>query len=202
MRWLPLSLLLAGPASQAAALDDLRHFVESTHTGRAAFTQVVTAKSGRKPQEASGTMAFQRPGKFRWTYDKPYYQLIVGDGERLWAYDRDLQQVTVKKLGQALGASPAAILAGRNELEKNFTLHEGKTENGIDWVEAIPKVQETSFEWLRIGFVDGSLRAMELRDQFGQTTYLTFLNFERNVDLDASQFHFTPPVGADVVGDK
>jgi outer membrane lipoprotein carrier protein len=200
---LPLAVLaLWATEPRAAALDDLKRFVESTTSGRAAFTQVVSAKSGRKPQEASGTMAFQRPGKFRWTYDKPYYQLIVGDGERLWSYDRDLQQVTVKKLGEALGASPAAILAGRNELEQNFTLTEGKPEGGIDWVEAVPKAPESNFEWVRIGFSGGELRAMELRDQFGQTTRLRFIDFQRNAAVDAALFRFTPPQGADVVGDR
>lgn len=197
-----LVCVFAGQTAQASPLDDLRAFVGMTQTGRAAFTQMVTAKSGRKPQLASGTMAFQRPGKFRWTYDKPYYQLIVGDGTRLWAYDKDLNQVTVKKLGDALGSSPAALLAGRNTLEQNFNLKDGGTSDGIEWVEATPKHAENSFEWMRIGFANGQLRAMELRDAFGQTTQLKFANFERNINLDAMQFQFVPPKGADVVGEK
>ncbi|MBL8482399.1 MAG: outer membrane lipoprotein chaperone LolA [Rhodocyclaceae bacterium] len=196
------ALCLGAQAACAAALPQLKQFVESTRTGRANFTQVVQAKSGRKPQEASGQMAFERPGKFRWTYEKPYYQLLVGDGARLWIYDRDLNQVSVKKLGDALGTSPAALLAGRNELEKHFDLKEGGSDQGIDWVDAKPKGRESGFEWVRIGFADNDLRAMELRDQFGQTTRLDFQKFERNLKLDAAQFKFSPPAGADVVGDK
>lgn len=185
----------------AAALDKLKAFVEGTRSGKAAFTQTVVAKSGRKPQLAAGTMMFSRPGKFRWTYDKPYYQLIVGDGEKLWIYDRDLNQVTVKKLSATLGSSPAALLAGDNELEKNFTLREGGESEGIEWVDAQPKAAESSFEFLRIGFSGGELRAMELRDNFGQTTTIVFTQFERNPALPAGSFRFVPPKGADVIGE-
>jgi outer membrane lipoprotein carrier protein len=191
---LPLSVF-------AGAIDQLRTFVESTQSGRATFDQQVTAKSGRKPQNASGTMAFSRPGKFRWTYDKPYYQLLVGDGEKLWVHDRDLNQVTVKTLGDALASTPAALLAGRNELEKNFDLSEGGSEDGLDWVDAKPKANEGGFEAVRIGFKDGLLRGMVLRDSFGQTTKLRFTSFERNPAIDPAQFRFTPPAGADVISD-
>jgi len=193
--------LLALPASAASGIEQLRAFIESTQSGRASFEQRVTAKSGRKPQEASGTMAFSRPGKFRWTYDKPYYQLLVGDGEKLWVHDRDLNQVTVKTLGDALASTPAALLAGRNELERNFELREGGVEDGLTWVDAKPNAAEGGFESVRIGFADGMLRGMVLRDSFGQTTLLRFNSFERNPKLDDGQFRFTPPAGADVIGD-
>ncbi|MDP3871231.1 MAG: outer membrane lipoprotein chaperone LolA [Methyloversatilis sp.] len=193
--------LLALPASAASGIEQLRSFIDSTQSGRASFEQRVTAKSGRKPQEASGTMAFSRPGKFRWTYDKPYYQLLVGDGEKLWVHDRDLNQVTVKTLGDALASTPAALLAGRNELERNFELREGGVEDGLSWVDATPNAAEGGFESVRIGFSDGMLRGMVLRDSFGQTTLLRFNSFERNPKLDAAQFRFTPPAGADVIGD-
>lgn len=189
------------PACAAGGIEQLRAFIDSTQSGRASFEQKVTAKSGRKTQNASGTMAFSRPGKFRWTYDKPYYQLLVGDGEKLWVHDRDLNQVTVKKLGDALASTPAALLAGRNELERNFDLKEGGTEDGVAWVDARPKVAEGGFESVRIGFAEGVLRGMVLRDSFGQTTLLRFTQFERNPALDAAQFRFTPPAGADVIGD-
>lgn len=194
-------LVLALPACAASGIEQLRAFIDGTQSGRASFEQKVTAKSGRKTQNASGTMAFARPGKFRWTYDKPYYQLLVGDGEKLWVHDRDLNQVTVKKLGDALASTPAALLAGRNELERNFDLKEGGTEDGVSWVDARPKVAEGGFESVRIGFADGLLRGMVLRDSFGQTTLLRFTQFERNPALDAAQFRFTPPAGADVIGD-
>ena len=193
--------LLALPASAASGIEQMRSFIESTQSGRASFEQRVSAKSGRKPQEASGTMAFSRPGKFRWTYDKPYYQLLVGDGEKLWVHDRDLNQVTVKTLGDALASTPAALLAGRNELERNFELREGGVEDGLTWVDAKPNAAEGGFESVRIGFADGMLRGMVLRDSFGQTTLLRFNGFERNPKLDDAQFRFTPPAGADVIGD-
>jgi outer membrane lipoprotein carrier protein len=195
------ALALPQPVNAASAIAQLRDFIASTQSGRAGFEQRVTAKSGRKPQDASGTMAFSRPGKFRWTYEKPYYQLLVGDGEKLWVHDRDLNQVTVKTLGDALASTPAALLAGRNELERNFDLSEGGTEDGMDWVEAKPKQTEGGFESVRIGFANGTLRGMVLRDSFGQTTLLRFSGFERNPTLDPDQFRFTPPAGADVVGD-
>jgi outer membrane lipoprotein carrier protein len=195
-----LSVFSSGIA-EATALDKLKAFVEGTKSGRADFIQTVVSKSGRKPQNAAGQMMFSRPGKFRWTYDKPYYQLVVGDGERLWVYDRDLNQVSVKKLAAALGASPAALLAGDNALEKDFDLREGGSSDGIDWVEAQPKSQEAGFRFLRIGFVGDTLRAMELTDNFGQVTTIAFERFERNPPLPARLFHFTPPQGADVLGE-
>jgi outer membrane lipoprotein carrier protein len=194
------SLLFSG-AAHAAAIDDLRNFIAGTRSAQATFTQTVIGRSGRKPQRSSGTMAFARPGKFRWTYDKPYQQLIVGDGDKLWVYDQDLNQVTVKTLGKALGSSPAALLAGDDAIEKNFKLSEGGSAEGIAWVEAEPRSQEGSFERLRIGFAGGALKSMEIVDNFGQTTILSFGPVERNPALPASLFHFVPPKGADVVGE-
>jgi len=196
--------LLSASAAQvvyAAALDKLKAFVDGTRSGKADFLQTVTTNNGRKPQNAAGQMLFSRPGKFRWTYDKPYYQLIVGDGERLWIYDRDLNQVTMKKLAVALGSSPAALLAGDNELEKNFDLKEGGISDGIEWADAQPKNQEAGFQHLRIGFAGNTLRVMEITDSFGQVTTIVFENFERNPALPAAPFQFTPPKGADVLSE-
>ena len=192
---------LAVGTSHAAALDRLKAFVEGTKSGKADFIQTVVSKSGRKPQNAAGSMMFSRPGKFRWTYDKPYYQLIVGDGERLWVYDRDLNQVSTKKLAAALGSSPAAVLAGDNALEKNFDLKEGGSVDDIEWVDAQPKSQDSGFLFLRIGFVGDALRTMEITDSFGQVTTIAFEKFERNPPLAGSLFRFTPPKGADVLGE-
>jgi outer membrane lipoprotein carrier protein len=188
-------------ATDATAVDKLHAFVDNTKSARASFTQVVVGKSSRKPQQASGTMVFSRPAKFRWTYEKPYQQLIVGDGEKLWVYDKDLNQVSVKTLGKALGSSPAALLAGDNAIEKTFNLFDGETRDGIDWVEAQAKAPDSTFERLRIGFSGDALRVMEIVDNFGQTTTLTFGTIERNPALPASLFHFAPPKGADVVGE-
>jgi len=190
-----------GAGALASGPEQFKAFISGTHSGRANFSQSVVAKSGRKPQVSQGTLAFARPGKFRWVYEKPYYQLLVGDGTRLWIHDKDLNQVSVKKLGQALGSSPAALLAGDNELEKNFVIKDAGKSEGLELVEATPKAQDGTFERVRIGFSDNLPRVMEVRDNFGQTTTLIFSQFERNPVLPASLFQFTPPKGADVVSD-
>jgi outer membrane lipoprotein carrier protein len=197
-----LGALLSGPGTAgAAAIDRLGEFVQATRSGRVAFEQVVTSKSGRKPERASGSFAFSRPGKFRFTYLKPYQQVIVGDGEKLWFYDKDLNQVTVRKLGNALGATPAAILSGSNDLEKNFVLGDLPDRDGLEWLEAKPKAKDTSFETIRLGFSGANLAAMELHDTFGQITTLRFSQIERNPALPAELFRFAPPPGADVIGE-
>jgi len=188
-------------AAYASGTEQLKAFVANTHSARAGFSQSVVSKSGRKPQQSQGSFLFERPGKFRWSYDKPYAQLIVGDGDKLWIYDKDLNQVSVKKLGQALGSSPAALLAGDNAMEKNFVLSDAGGNDGLEWVEAKPRAQEGSFESVRLGFKDNLPRVMEVKDNFGQTTTLSFLKFERNPRLSPELFRFVPPKGADVVGE-
>jgi outer membrane lipoprotein carrier protein len=185
----------------ASGLDQLKAFVQGTKSGRATFKQEVTGKASRDVKEATGTFTFQRPGKFRWAYEKPYEQLIVGDGGKLWIYDRDLNQVIVRKLDVALGASPAALLAGDNALEKNFDLTDAGKSGELEIVDAKPKSADSGFERVRIGFKDNLPRSMELKDTFGNVTSLTFGTFERNALLDAAQFKFVPPQGADVVGE-
>ena len=191
--------------AHATAADALRDFVKGTRTGKVTFTQTIVQRGGKVSNPASGTFQFARPGKFRWVYDKPYEQWIVGDGDKLWIFDKDLNQVTVRKLGSSLGQSPAAILAGSDDLEKNFTLKEAGVQDGIEWLEAVPKAKDTSFELVRIGFkgegANRSLAAMELRDTFGQTSVLKFGPVERNAAVSPETFQFTPPKGADVIGD-
>ncbi len=192
----------AGTATAyAAGLDELKAFLQGTKSGRATFSQEVAAKATRPTRAASGTFTFQRPGKFRWSYEKPYEQLIVGDGDKVWIYDRDLNQVIVRKLDVALGANPAALLAGDNALERNFDLTDVGAPGGLDWILAKPKASDSGFEYVKIGFRDNLPRAMELKDAFGNVTTLTFGTFERNPTLDAALFRFTPPPGADVVGE-
>lgn len=204
MRRILFVLLCALPlVAHAGAVDKLKRFIAATRSGQADFTQVVLNSNGERLQSASGTMQFIRPGKFRWEYRKPYEQLIVGDGNKFWLYDVDLEQVTVKKLDAALGSSPAALLSGSNEIERGFVLQDLGERNGLDWLEAVPKTHDTSFESIRMAFdADSSLAVMELRDNFGQDTVLRFSNLKRNPRLAASLFKFTPPPGADVLGDE
>ena len=194
-------LLLPLAADAAGAIDQLHVFLKGTRTLKAEFAQTVVARSGRKPQQSAGTVAISRPGKLRWEILRPYPQLVVGDGERIWIHDPDLQQVTVRKAGQALGASPAALLAGSNELEKNFALADAGEADGLAWVEATPKSGDSGFEKVRMGFAGGELRAMELFDSFGQTTQIRFSRIERNPALPSATFSFRPPPGTDVVGE-
>lgn len=187
--------------AHAGAIDQLRGFLNETRTYKADFKQAVISRNGRKPQESSGTLAIQRPGKLRWEILKPYPQLVVGDGQKIWIHDPELQQVTVRQAGQAIGSSPAALLSGSNELEKNFTLREAGDAEGLLWVEATPKATDSGFEKVRLGFAGSDLKAMDLQDSFGQTTLIRFSKIERNPALPAATFKFVPPPGVDVVGE-
>ena len=198
---LAAALFAATQLAHAGAIDKLRQFLDGTKTLRADFTQMVVAKNGKKPQISSGVMMFSRPGKFRWEVVKPYAQLLVGDGEKVWIYDPDLLQVTVKKVDAAIGSTPAALLVGGDALEKNFTLAEAGTREGLDWVEAIPKSPDSGFEKLQLGFEGNELKGMQLQDNFGQTTSLAFSRIEHNPSIAATQFRFTPPAGVDVIGE-
>ena len=187
---------------QASAVEHLREFVQKTQTFKASFHQKLLDQQYQVIQEASGSMMFQRPGKFRWVYEKPYQQLIVGDGNRVWFYDQDLNQVTVRQLDLAIGNSPAALLAGSSAIEKDFNLSDINVEDEIDWLEATPKHKETNFELIRMGFSKtGKLQEMILRDNFGQFTLLVFSETDFNPSLANELFQFKPPSGADVISD-
>ena len=199
---LPFLLLFCCVEAKAAALERFRTFAQSTQSARTDFEQKVHDRNGKLTQESRGTFVFQRPGLFRWVYAKPLDQVIVGDGERVWIHDRDLNQVTVRKLSRALGSTPAALLAGSADVEKAFELSEGGAQDGLEWLEAKPREREAGFEKVRMGFSAEGIQAMELTDHFGQTTQLRFSKLERNPRLDKSEFRFQPPKGADVLGDK
>ena len=200
-----LLVVLGLPAlAQATALEQFKSFVSATRTARGEFTQrLVKADAdrggARLSNPSTGSFQFARPGKFIWIYSKPYEQLLQADGDKLYIFDKDLNQVTIKTLGTAIGSSPAAILFGSNDLEKNFTLSEGGTRDGIEWLQAIPKTKDTNFEKIGIGLKDGMPVAMELRDSFGQVSLLSFTRFEKNPSLPANQFRFVIPKGADVL---
>jgi chaperone LolA len=200
--FISFSILLCATNAHAGAIDKLKNFIASTRSGQADFSQVVQDKNGKKIQSASGAMQFVRPGKFRWAYQKPYEQLIVGDGEKFWLHDVELNQVTVKKLDAALGSSPAALLSGNNEIERSFSLKDSGEKEGLDWLVAMPKSQDTSFESIRMAFnAQSELVVMELHDTFGHNTLLRFSNMQRNPQLSPQLFKFVPPKGADVLGE-
>jgi outer membrane lipoprotein carrier protein len=197
---LAASMLLV-PCALASSLERFSEFIAGTTTARGEFEQKIFDSNHKLLQESRGVLAFSRPGKFRWTYVKPYAQLIVGDGSKVWIYDEDLRQVTVKKLDQALGSTPAALLAGNNEAMRSFSLSDKGTRDGIEWLEALPRDKDGSFERIRMGFGTSGLQVMELVDSFGQTTILKFNSLERNPRLNPGLFRFSPPKGADVIGD-
>lgn len=196
------ALCLAAIEAHAAATDKLKSFISATRSAQANFTQEVEDKNGKVLQSASGTMQFVRPGKFRWEYRKPYAQLIVGDGQKFWIYDADLKQVTVKRLDAALGSSPAALLSGSNEIERGFTLSNIEGRNGLEWLQAKPKSNETTFEKILMAFNSKSqLVVMELHDAFGNHTVLRFSELINNPALSSKRFTFVPPKGVDVLGE-
>ena len=197
-----LLLGLAAASAHAGGLEQLKSFLVDAKTIKAAFEQTVADGSGKVIQQSTGSMQLSRPGKFRWEYVKPYRQLVVGDGEKLWLYDPDLNQVTVKKLDKAIGSSPAALLAGDAEIEKNFNLKDGGADKNLNWVEATPKSSESTFERVRMGFAGSGLSVLELKDNFGQTTVIRFANVQLNSKPAAGDFSFVPPKGADVISDN
>lgn len=201
-RMLAVSMLAFLPMfAQAAALDQFKSFVASTKAAKGEFTQrqvKMMDGSAKVSNVSSGSFTFARPGKFIWTYVKPYEQLLQADGDKLYIFDKDLNQVTVKKLGDVLASSPAAILFGSNDLEKNFTLKEAGTKDGMEWLDATPKSKDSTFEHIGIGLRNGVPEAMELRDAFGQVSLLSFKKFEKNPALPADGFKFVVPKGADV----
>src|SRR5262252_1125114 len=168
----------------ASSQERFSEFITGTLSARGEFEQRIFDANHRLVQESRGVLAFSRPGKFRWSYSKPYAQLIVGDGSKVWIYDEDLKQVTVKKLDLALGSTPAALLAGNNEAMRSFALADKGTRDGLEWLEAVPREKEGNFQRIRMGFSASGLQLMELVDSFGQTTILTFKSLERNPRLD------------------
>ncbi|MES2879617.1 MAG: outer membrane lipoprotein chaperone LolA [Pseudomonadota bacterium] len=190
----------------ATGLESLETFVKTVKTGRADFTQVVTAppKDGQAPRAktSSGTFEFLRPSRFKFIYKKPFEQSIVADGQTLWLYDVDLNQVTARKQSQVLGSTPAALIAAApdlNALQADFTLVNAPDKDGLQWVAATPKSKDGQLQTVRVGFRAGELASLEILDSFGQKSSLTFGAFQTNAALGASHFQFKPPAGADVI---
>lgn len=187
------------PAWAGAGEARLHAFFRDLHSLHADFVQTLRDGKLNEVQRSSGTLALQRPGKFRWDYRKPYHQLIVADGRTLWIYDHGLEQVTERPLGKALGNTPAMLLSSTEPLQKSFTVTDLGERNGLAWVELQPKAKDTGFTLIRLGFSTRTLKVMDLVDSFGQVTHLSFRNVRRNPALNPSLFKFTPPKGADVI---
>jgi outer membrane lipoprotein carrier protein len=202
-----VTCLLSGAVAAAASANvqagrqRVETFLQGLEGLQAQFRQVLTDRNGQTLEEAGGTLAIRRPDRFRWDYREPYQQVIVADGTRIWLYDSDLEQVTVRKLDDTLSATPAMLLSGKGNLEDNFKVTQLANEGGVDWVRMEPKRDDTDFKWVRLGFAGATLKFMQLADKLGQTTNLEFSNLERNPPLDPARFTFTVPPGADVIGD-
>jgi outer membrane lipoprotein carrier protein len=199
MKLLLLAWVLAfSGTAWADAAQTLREFVRDVKSGKAAFTQTVTSGDGARTKTSSGSFEFLRPNRFRFNYTKPFEQLIVADGQKVWIYDTDLNQASSRRLTQALGATPAALLAG-GSLEQDFVLSSEPPRDGLDWALATPRTKDGPFQQLRVGFRGKVLAAVEILDSFGQRSMLQFSRFDPNVPLAAELFRFTPPAGADVI---
>lgn len=194
-----LALALGLPvAARADAVDTLKAFVREVKTGRAAFTQTVTSPDGEKQKTSSGRFEFSRPDRFRFDYTQPFEQVIVSDGQKVWIYDADLNQASSRKLTEALGASPAALLTG-GDLTRGFDLVALPSKNGLDWAQATPKNAEGAFQSMRIGFRGNQLAAVEIVDGFSQRSLLQFTQFAANVELPPQGFKFVVPPGVEVL---
>ena len=199
MRVLLLAGVLAFSGSAwADAAQTLREFVRDVKSGKAAFTQTVSSGDGARTKTSSGSFEFLRPNRFRFAYAKPFEQLIVADGQKVWIFDADLNQASSRRLAQALGATPAALLAGA-ALERDFSLSAEPARDGLEWALATPRVKDGAFQSMRVGFKGRELATVEVVDSFGQRSRLDFQRFVANSPVLAERFRFVPPAGADVI---
>lgn len=205
----PLTLLLlaaglfaAGNAPAAGDADRLEAFLNGLSTLEADFHQSLYDENLNELEQSRGAFLLSRPDRFRWDYRQPEAQLIVADGEKVWIYDRDLAQVTVRKLGTALGATPATLLSSDAPVETNFEVSALNPSGGLDWIGLKPRLSDTGFAYIRLGFRGNALELMELIDNFGQLTRVEFKNVKRNTRIDPASFKFEPPKGVDIIGDN
>lgn len=205
-RALGLCLLLASGLCQASGLERLEAFIKTVRTGKAEFSQVVTApaKEGQpqRSKTSSGTFEFSRPNRFRFDYTKPFEQRIVADGQTLWLWDVDLNQVSARKQAAVLGSTPAALLASAADLgalKAEFQLSDAAAQDGLEWVLAVPRSRESTLQSVRLGFKGALPAVLEIVDSFGQKSSIQFKGLEANAALDAGRFQFRPPAGADLI---
>lgn len=203
--WLMAGLLalavIPAFADEQASLERLETFTEELRSFRATFKQTLYDEDDYPIRENEGVAYLEKPGLFRWEYNEPYTQILVSDGERLWMYEEDLDQVTVRETDEALGRAPIMLLTGEAPLSEEFELRGMGTREGLQWVQLEPKVQDTDFRRIYLGFDDHSLKVMELRDRFDGATQVVFDDVEINPDIDPDRFRFTPPEGVDVIGE-
>ncbi len=197
-------LILLGclPAYAGDAVNQLNRFLADTRTLSADFKQVAIDEAGRPGQLVSGIFLLAKPGRFRWDYLKPYKQEIVANGKKVWFYDVDLEQVTVKQLGNAIGSTPALLLTGEVSLDENFVIEDQGEREGMRWTRLVPRSEDNTFKTISIGIQENHLRGMELSDNFGQLTRISFSNIRINDPIEAKRFEFVAPAGVDVFEDK
>jgi len=196
--WIASLLAATTMAARADAVDTLREFVRDVKSGQAAFTQTVTSTDGARKKVSSGQFEFARPNRFRFTYTRPFEQVIVADGQKVWIYDADLNQASSRRIAQALGATPAALLAG-GSLDGEFLHAPQPSRDGLDWALATPRAKDGPFQSMRVGFRGKELAAVEITDSFGQLSLLQFSGYQANTPVVAERFRFVPPAGADVI---
>jgi outer membrane lipoprotein carrier protein len=202
---LAAAALVAGPARAATSAADeqalarVERAVAALDSVRAEFVQELFDPRSKTTQRATGTLSLKKPGRFRWDYEQPA-QVIVSDGERLWLYDADLEQVTVRRVGDTLSQTPAMLLSGQGRIRDGFTVHAAPRAEGLDWVRLVPKRADTDFRELRLGFSGDTLQRLEFDDKLNQRTRIELRRIERNARLDDSLFRFVPPPGTDVIG--
>ncbi len=201
MRWLIAALLSVNSLIAIAEdmpVKQLKAFLSSAKSITADFKQVLINEAGDPLQTSHGLFYLQRPGKFRWDYTKPFQQQIISTSGRVWFYDTDLEQVTVKKLDESVGSTPALLLSGDVPLEDNYNIEQQGSEGNMQWVKLVPKSQDSTFKYVLIGLEKGVLSGMQLNDNFGQLTRIYFSNLKVNQPVEANLFEFVAPKGVDV----
>jgi outer membrane lipoprotein carrier protein len=192
-------LLMMPASAYADGLADLQRFYNEIRNYSASFEQVVVDENLRLLEASNGEFSIERPGKFRWHYTAPSEQLIIGDGTQVWIYDVELEQITHRKSDAAVSQTPAMLLSGKGNLDDSFILEDAGQHDGLDWVRMIPKSKDSGFTDIRIGFSEGKMQLLEMKDNFGQSTRMDFKNVKENIDIPEEIFTFIPPSGVDII---
>jgi chaperone LolA len=187
--------------THADGIADLKLFIAQSRALSANFTQTVVNQNGKNTQTSTGSMLIQRPGKFHWRYKTPYPSEIVGDGQKVWLYDPELKQVTIKNMADTLESSPAALLAGNNDFEKHYHVKNGTEKSHLTWLHATPKIKDSTFQQIRIALQNKIIQRIELVDQLGQMTTILFDQITLNPPIKSAEFTFNPPKGVDIISE-